>query len=659
MNQLWLPEIRKIKISNYSLYNKDIEYDFIKGVNLIIGGNGVGKTTFINILKYALIGLYKKDVIVKNYDGELRISRGSYTNPNIYFRNRCQKLKSDINAEVVICFSINQVEFIVKRSLYDIKLLAVEVNENGNIYQLLGKIKKQDEYEKLKEDKKKECLQYNYERTIKKFSHLDEFEDFIFFINRILLFDETRETILWDEEIQKRLSSTYFNDPQLERERKEAENKKIYYNSIARHKSEEIKAIRRVFDTIDNKQENINSSKAKDIQQLYTLIERDKEILGKYDEERRQTQNILSEYYRKINDLSNLINEKEKEVSRLEEATLKIVWGDLNPHYNIFKAQVQQNEICPFCNKPIDTHKFNINAEDCFFCNKKLTTNDNKTNGVLAVKRRELDELYEQRQSLEREVTSFEDSIRKYDYQYRETKTSLFINEKALREAETCNIQDGENEDLGLQAMLHRMQQLAEEKEDAIQMSKACERKANDFVNKIEKNLIDITDDVSHIFSDFAEAFLQLPCYLSYDKYGKKNIRMFIPSIDNILRKDEEELSESQRFFIDYSFRMSILSFFYNGPAFYVCETPDSSLDISYEINAAHTFMKYLDKPNILLITSNLNNSTFIDCLIDSAPNIKVLNLLNYGKVSRIQRESEILQAASKRIEVKVNEKIR
>lgn len=493
MNQLWLPEIKKIKISNYSLYKKDIEYDFIKGVNLIIGGNGVGKTTFINILKYALIGLYKKDVVVKNYDGELRISRGSYTNPNIYFRNRCQKLESDVNAEVVICFCINQVEFTVKRSLYDVKMLAVEVNENGNVYHLQGKIKKQDEYEKLKEDEKKECLQYNYEQTIKKFSHLDEFEDFIFFINRILLFDETRETILWDEEIQKRLSSTYFNDPQLERERKEAENKKIYYNSIARHKSEEIKAIRRVFDTMDDNQEDINSSKTKDIQQLYTLIERDKEILEKYDEERKQTQNTLSEYYRKINDLSNLINEKEKEVSRIEEAALKIVWGALNPHYNVFKAQVQQNEICPFCNKSIDSHKFNIDAENCFFCNKKLTTNDDKTSGELALKRRELDELYEQRQSLEREVTSFEDSIRKYDYQYRKTKTRLFVNEKALREAESTTTKDGEKEDLGLQAMLHRMQQLTKEKDDAIQMSKAYEKKANDFVEKIEKNLIDIT----------------------------------------------------------------------------------------------------------------------------------------------------------------------
>ena len=58
MNSIYLPELIKIKISDFSLYKEDIEYNFVKGVNLIIGGNGVGKTTFINIIKYSLVGGY-------------------------------------------------------------------------------------------------------------------------------------------------------------------------------------------------------------------------------------------------------------------------------------------------------------------------------------------------------------------------------------------------------------------------------------------------------------------------------------------------------------------------------------------------------------------------------------------------------------------------
>ena len=68
-----MPTLKRVKISNYSLFRKDIDYEFILGLNLIIGGNGIGKTTFINIVKYALIGLYKKDLDVRVYKGEKRL----------------------------------------------------------------------------------------------------------------------------------------------------------------------------------------------------------------------------------------------------------------------------------------------------------------------------------------------------------------------------------------------------------------------------------------------------------------------------------------------------------------------------------------------------------------------------------------------------------
>lgn len=38
----------------------DYAFDFVKGINLVLGGNGMGKTTFVNIIKYSIIGNYKK-----------------------------------------------------------------------------------------------------------------------------------------------------------------------------------------------------------------------------------------------------------------------------------------------------------------------------------------------------------------------------------------------------------------------------------------------------------------------------------------------------------------------------------------------------------------------------------------------------------------------
>lgn len=66
--------------------------------------------------------------------------------------------------------------------------------------------------------------------------------------------------------------------------------------------------------------------------------------------------------------------------------------------------------------------------------------------------------------------------------------------------------------------------------------------------------------------------------------------------------------------------------------------------------------MKYLEKPNSLILTSNLNNSTFIKCVLEKASKKKVLNLLKYGKVSLVQQGHEMLNRLSKEIEEICNE---
>ena len=65
--------------------------------------------------------------------------------------------------------------------------------------------------------------------------------------------------------------------------------------------------------------------------------------------------------------------------------------------------------------------------------------------------------------------------------------------------------------------------------------------------------------------------------------------------------------------------------------------------------------MKYLEKPNSLILTSNLNNSTFITQILKRAKNRKILNLLNYGKLSLVQKNHDILKNLSDEIEEKYN----
>lgn len=80
--KIYLPELLSINIKNYTLYPNGMNYtyDFVKGVNLILGGNGMGKTTFVNIIKFGLIGLYRKAKdLTRTYQGRAIVKRLLYS----------------------------------------------------------------------------------------------------------------------------------------------------------------------------------------------------------------------------------------------------------------------------------------------------------------------------------------------------------------------------------------------------------------------------------------------------------------------------------------------------------------------------------------------------------------------------------------------------
>lgn len=654
-NTIYLPTLKKVKIINYSLYNQNIEYDFIYGVNLIIGGNGVGKTTFINIIKYALIGLYKKDLIVRNYNNEKRLIRTSYTNCNVYFRNRTHENIEDQDGFVELYFDINNTKFVVKRSLYNTELLSAIYEENGKKNIIQGQAIRQDiyaKYENFSNEEKEKYLQYNYERVVSEKANLSDFNDFIFFVNQILLFSEARENVLWDEEAQKRLLSNYLNDSQLEKKRKDLNFEAKYQDSIARHRQEEIKAIRRVQKKVDG---NSKTNKTMDKSELSNQIEIQEKNILLLETARNELQKKIALIYKEVSIITSSINENEKLKEKEEIKDNKQYWIGLNPKYRIYKKQLYINHICPMCNSPIDDKAQEGIGDDqkCFWCHSSLKT-PRINNEKIEKLRKEIIELSKERKEKELLISKNEKELNKLDYEVRKSRFDLFKTKQDYRLMEDKEAKETQNESTYI-AMLKRIDELTLQKEEAARLSEIYKEEGNKIVKRIEENLISSTRVISDIFKDFAEAFLHVPCHLTFDSVEKNGIKRFFPVIDGRIRYDAEELSESQRFFVDYSFRMSILSYFYNSSSFYICETPDSSLDISYEENAANTLLKYVEKENTLILTSNLNNSTFLKSILTKTKKIKVLNLLNYGKASIVQMQHEELQKLSKEIEEIVN----
>lgn len=650
--QIYLPELQRIHIKNYTLYPNGLDYtfDFIKGVNLVLGGNGMGKTTFVNLIKYAIIGNYKNRFDFRRTYLDRMILRRQ-ENSASYFSNRMDAsvITDGDKPFVELSFRIHDAEFLVRRDLQEIRLISCLVNGET----ISGEQISQAKYEKLSEEEKKPYLLYKYEKEVEKYSNIT-FDDLIVFVNEVLFFGEDHKTIMWNNsssgsiDVQNELFNKYFNDPKLDEDRQEALRQAKYFDSLSRHRSEDMRAIKKVLDKIDEakKQKHSNDIPLRIIE-LKEKISEASAMLKQLQKEQKERVSRIETLENEINLASSRVVETERKKAKLESQRNSQIWETVHPSYYKFERNIRLNHICPLCNKPSESlaSKVDSKPDNCFLCDSPLEKHaaDNLTQIYKDVQAT-LNSTYNYINEKKREINRLENEVKEGDSRFEAQSVYVRNLNSALRELQFANSQEIPNGG-EIQPFLDEMERLQREKEENQQKSMAESNRATEISNRM---VAEVTENVLHfsnIFSSYAEQFLGVECKLTYTKLGDDVTERFYPVIAGITRQNEEELSESQRFFIDHSFRMTILTFFYQRPTFYIVETPDSSLDISYEHNAAKVFLQFLEKPNTIVITSNLNNSTFLRYLIENSEGyVDVVGLLDIAKQSMIQNSSEQLK---------------
>lgn len=669
MNKIFLPTLLSLNIRNFSLYPNngglDFEYDFKNGLNLIIGGNGTGKTTLTKLIKFALIGHYREQTDTSIYKGVERIKRPEY--PKNYYRNRMDNAFSVNNlAEVTLNFRVNQTEFSVTRNLYDIKLTSATIKKSGKTTKIEGDIIAQDKYEKLSDKEKKKHLQYKYEELVTQASNFGSFDGLIFFVNEILYFGEDRKLILWDWNIQEELSSKYFNDPALDEKRSKLLLKQKYFDTQARQTSEEIKAIRDAIDRVENKDKDKDSTKMNPYTKLnelkIKLESEEKKILSLQKErvENIERRKYLNSMRIKI---SQKLNELESDIKIEEGKVHDAIWRNKNPKYEIYQKHLKNNHSCPACNQGLSERellKVYETGDNCFVCHKPLKSNNVKSPKVLQL-HQEIAKKQVEQSNTEKEIIEIEKKLDELDSTFNKLDVAIFNLRSEYRDLDfELNQKQAKGKESSADDFKHKLQlelkTLEENKKNFQEKSKLFGDEVAQISNEMNSKKAKILTELSKIFSKFASNFLGVECVLTSEdvviEKGKK-VRVYLPRVGKEIqpREEEEAFSESQRFFVDLSFRMSLLNYFYKEPAFFICETPDSSLDISYERNAASVFLEYLRQKNALIITSNLNNSDFLSHILKNAPDKNHINLLTIGRISNIQSNSKLLSDTNKKIE--------
>lgn len=658
---IYLPELQSINIKNYTLYPNglDYSYDFVKGVNLILGGNGMGKTTFVNIIKFGLTGLYKKAKdLTRTYLDRAIVKRLLY--PSNYFSARGdESILVEGEAIVTLHFAIKETVFVVCRSLETGCLLSVTING----VDLGGQIIDEERYERLDDHDKKQYLLYSYERSIEKSSNLT-FDDLIFFVNEILFFGENHNTVLWNNgidgrtDVQNELFNKYFNEPKLDLERQEMQRQAKYFDSLSRHRSEDMRVLNKLVAKINAASVNNTETPSStiDIVAIKSQIESMGEDIIAIRSKQAALENEISILQGEINRSSMQASRLDEDKKRIEREMNASLWETLHPQYDVFVKNIQMNHLCPMCSHEAEQllEKVNEATTHCFMCGNDIhqSANSELISQYKAITL-EHKNIYQSIANKQRNIHALEDGLIQLDKDFREKDLQKRTLQQQLRELEYKRSSSTEPDKL--QALDDERNRLEAEKNENQKKSAECAAKAQDLTNRIEEEILSNVSRFSALFSSYAEHFLGVPCSLEYAKYEGDDFKRFYPVIDGKIRRQEESLSESQRFFVDHSFRMSILSFFYQSPSFYIVETPDSSLDLSYEKNAAGVFLQFLKKPNIIIVTSNLNNSSFVNYLTsDSNISFSMVGLPDIAKNSAVQGANEEIRTKYNEIKSRI-----
>ena len=129
--------------------------------------------------------------------------------------------------------------------------------------------------------------------------------------------------------------------------------------------------------------------------------------------------------------------------------------------------------------------------------------------------------------------------------------------------------------------------------------------------SRVSRQYAEAENEFLRIFKGLAESFIGLDLDVRFDIRGTEIF--LVLSIEGQPRRQQYQLSESQRFFVDIALRMAIATFIASeGTGTLLIDTPEGSLDIAYESRAGEMFALFVNDGYHLMMTANINSSQLL-----------------------------------------------
>ena len=645
------PIFHQVQIENFGLFPGSDEHavgpqiDFLPGLTLIVGANGLGKTTLVTLIYRLLTG--PNDIPSLSGQEELGSRRlQAFPLPPTernFFSNRVADKAVNAVGCLTVSFGANTLS--IKRKLNTLELVHLAL----------------DEHTLLSEEE-------SYQNTLIELTNLSSFGDFILMLRYIVFYFEDRRALVWDQTAQRQILRMLFLSPDSARTWTEKERAILETDSRMRNLRATLTRERGSLTRAERRAQAGEALR----DQLEALEKQQKIESEKLDNLGNITIELDALRQKARLDFLSAEQDRETRFRTFERAKLVALDARFPNQSDTAKyilAHLMSENECLVCGATVPeiAAEFlsRLNAQHCVVCNSDFNSTQNVVPSASIADRRvveaeraleEVDRLLSgTRYALDKAESNYSNHTRECaqldsSIADRALLINQIIDQLPQSEREIRKQRDQ------LSVLQTRVAALTHELNDM----RAAFRS---FVDENTMNVVNASKLVEQAFAEYAQGFLEEEVSITRSSHmarvGQGGQAIEFPSYaldmtgsdfqDKVRRSGPSDVSESQREFIDLAFRMALIkAASQSGFGSLVIDTPEASLDVVFAKRAADILIRFGSScgGNRLVVTSNLVEGSLIPTLVHAATSddrkaTRLVDLFEIARPTRAIRHAE------------------
>lgn len=595
-------------LSAFSLYRvkPNVTVDVDRDVFCLAGANGLGKSTFIAALNYGLTGGVAPPG--GRVDQLPRYQRDAAAYGAKYFTGRITELDRP-GASVRLRFGIGEFEYRIRRRFF----AAYELEE-FSIVDVQG-------HEVVAHDPQMdaEARHRLYAESLVKDTGLQTFAQFVFLQHFVFTFDEHRHLLFWDTRATELVLYLALGlDPNLAKQVDELRKAAAAAGSQARNAQYQATLARNELDGLTGQLRRKIGVDA-DVIDRYRALQTDRERITV---ERNELRTELADSRLEFAEASAHLMRKRQEYD--EAFMRRLGRSSTGPHLHAIVGQTLSDHLCRVCGTQHANGPAAVDAaiadSKCPLCSADLTpvaADDQESQRALVELDRDLATVTHRSVGLAKTIERLDSEVRELQMQLGNVISDLselqtqheLPNDDDPADADEALLRDRISQLEGaVEVALGRKEEHLQFRAEALATYEPIQAKLKAAWNEAELEFVPR-------FRRLAEEFIGLPLQVTLDAgSGITGLAHLALSVNSTHRRRSEQLSESQRFFLDIALRMSLAQHMTggSGPACLLIDTPEGALDIAYEAKAGDMFASFTATGDQVVMTANVNTSQLL-----------------------------------------------